>query len=501
MLHEQFHEVFAGLTRAYGKYTIGDNSNIKVEGTAKTISEPYTSKLWELHLTGKLGLGVIPINDENKCRWGCIDVDEYNLNLEDLSKKFKKKNIIICRSKSGGAHLFIFTKKFITAKLMIKKLKYICDSLNFSKYDLFPRQDKILTERGDTGNWLNMPYFNGEETDRYAIYDGKALSSERFLKWVEKFSLDNLDDLNLGGIDKPETSEDLLPSGPPCLQHLVKQGFPEGTRNNGLFNLGVYLRKAHPDDWEDKLEDMNLKYMNPPLKNREFSTVLYSLNKKEYNYKCNEQPIQAYCDRPRCLTCKFGVNDDGQMPSLNGITKISTDPPCYFLTIREKRIGPLKSEQIINFNFFKKVVFENLNILLPKVAEKLWIETVNDLMIKLEQVEAPDDSSNKGRLWELLERFCTGSTASEVQEDLLRGKAVIKKEITEFRINDFMEFLERHRFKEFKLHEVTAYLKNKGATHDSKKIKGKFTNVWQIPSFTKQQEAFTQPKIEKEAYE
>ena len=399
MLHEQFHEVFAGLTRAYGKYTIGDNSNIKVEGTAKTISEPYTSKLWELHLTGKLGLGVIPINDENKCRWGCIDVDEYNLNLEDLSKKFKKKNIIICRSKSGGAHLFIFTKKFITAKLMIKKLKYICDSLNFSKYDLFPRQDKILTERGDTGNWLNMPYFNGEETDRYAIYDGKALSSERFLKWVEKFSLDNLDDLNLGGIDKPETSEDLLPSGPPCLQHLVKQGFPEGTRNNGLFNLGVYLRKAHPDDWEDKLEDMNLKYMNPPLKNREFSTVLYSLNKKEYNYKCNEQPIQAYCDRPRCLTCKFGVNDDGQMPSLNGITKISTDPPCYFLTIREKRIGPLKSEQIINFNFFKKVVFENLNILLPKVAEKLWIETVNDLMIKLEQVEAPDDSSNKGRLW------------------------------------------------------------------------------------------------------
>ena len=58
MLHEQFHEVFAGLTRAYGKYTIGDNSNIKVEGTAKTISEPYTSKLWELHLTGKLGLGV-----------------------------------------------------------------------------------------------------------------------------------------------------------------------------------------------------------------------------------------------------------------------------------------------------------------------------------------------------------------------------------------------------------------------------------------------------------
>jgi hypothetical protein len=35
-----------------------------------------------------------------------------------------------------------------------------------------------------------------------------------------------------------------------------------------------------------------------------------------------------------------------------------------------------------------------------------------------------------------------------------------------------MEFLDRHRFKEFKLHEITAYLKNLGATHTGKKIKG-----------------------------
>ena len=41
-----------------------------------------------------------------------------------------------------------------------------------------------------------------------------------------------------------------------------------------------------------------------------------------------------------------------------------------------------------------------------------------------------------------------------------------------------MEFLDRHRFKEFKLNEITAYLKNLGAEHDSgKKLKGKFMNV------------------------
>ena len=64
-----------------------------------------------------------------------------------------------------------------------------------------------------------------------------------------------------------------------------------------------------------------------------------------------------------------------------------------------------------------------------------------------------------------------------------------------------MEFLDRHRFKEFKLNEITAYLKNLGANHSGKKIKGKFMNVWSIKNFETQDEEFTQPKIEKEAYE
>ena len=31
------------------------------------------------------------------------------------------------------------------------------------------RQTKLIND-DDVGSWLNMPYFNGDETDRYAIY-------------------------------------------------------------------------------------------------------------------------------------------------------------------------------------------------------------------------------------------------------------------------------------------------------------------------------------------
>ena len=501
MLPEDFFRIFPGLNRAYGQFFITERKGPKLDGYGKTVRESYEAKLWKEHLDGKTGLGVIPIDENNQCKWACLDVDDYSVDIEKISKQFVKKNLIVCRSKSGGAHIFIFTKKPVSASSMINKLKDIVKRFGFVKYDLRPQQTQLLNKE-DVGSWLNMPYFGGEQSDRYALYDGEVLTPDLFVKWVDKFAVDSLDDIDLGFIEKLNKSNEILPGGPPCLQELLSQGpLGEGSRNNGLFNLGVYLRKRFPDEWQEKLEEYNDIHLDPPLKPREFTSVLNSLDKKTYNYKCKDSPINAVCNRTKCLTREFGINDEGTMPILNSITKILTNPPQYFLTLSEKKVGPLSSKQVYSFIDFKQVVFENLDMLLPKINDRLWTETVNDLMSRVISVEAPKDSSNEGRLLDLLERFCTGSTSSTEIEDLLRSKAIIQETITEFRINDFMEFLDRHRFKEFKLHEITAYLKNLGATHSGKKVKGKFTNTWSVPNFQMQTEEFKQPTINKEAYE
>ena len=55
--------------------------------------------------------------ENNTCRWGCIDIDEYNFNHLVLITNIRKLKLplIVCRSKSGGAHVFLFTKKFVSA--------------------------------------------------------------------------------------------------------------------------------------------------------------------------------------------------------------------------------------------------------------------------------------------------------------------------------------------------------------------------------------------------
>jgi hypothetical protein len=42
-----------------------------------------------------------------------LDVDDYSVDLDKISKQFVNKNLLLCRSKSGGGHIFIFTKKFV----------------------------------------------------------------------------------------------------------------------------------------------------------------------------------------------------------------------------------------------------------------------------------------------------------------------------------------------------------------------------------------------------
>jgi hypothetical protein len=75
---DKFKHIFRGLELAYGTYAVSGNKNGKQTGKASIVRTPRTTELWEEHLSGKgSAIGIIPINEESQCVWGCIDVDEY----------------------------------------------------------------------------------------------------------------------------------------------------------------------------------------------------------------------------------------------------------------------------------------------------------------------------------------------------------------------------------------------------------------------------------------
>ena len=195
---EKFKNIFEGLDRAHGVTIVGESNGngTKVKGKSFVKREPITDELWQKHLDGTDSLGVIPINDDNKCKWGCIDIDSYaGFDHQKLINKIKqfKLPLVVCRSKSGGAHVFLFTKDYVSASLMQDKLNEIRSVLGYGGSEVFPKQ-RELKSKDDTGNFLNLPYYNGDDTVRscfnknaesvnlrtfYELYDATKITEEQ----------------------------------------------------------------------------------------------------------------------------------------------------------------------------------------------------------------------------------------------------------------------------------------------------------------------------------
>lgn len=481
---ERLAALFAGATEAHGTYVVSGQSDArgKAKGTPRTVREPVTLKLWEEHVAGGAGLGIIPIRSDSMASWGCIDIDTYPLDHAALLRQIDALGlpIVVCRSKSGGAHLFLFTTEPVPAGEIREALRRIAAGIGRSNCEIFPKQSEILVERGDLGNWLNMPYHDAERTMRYGMVLTGALSLEQFLEHAESRRITPTQLAEIAVRADQDTVED----GPPCLEHLVANGFEPGTRNNGLQQLGVYFKKAFPDEWEQKLEDFNRTRMNPPKSSAELQGIIRGLQKKDYGYRCQEPPLNAHCNRTVCVTRKNGVNVGGGivLPNFGALTKQDTSPPIWFLDVEGKRLE-LTTEQLMSQTMFQRAAMERLNTLPPKVKEPIWQETIRGLLENVTIIEAPKDASLHGVFDDLLETFCTNQYAGRSRDEILLDKAWTDGGTTYFRMSALRKFLTQQKFTDYDPPKIMARLRDLGGKAQQMNFKGLNRSVWAIPAF------------------
>ena len=453
MIMDKFKSIFLGLEIAYGQYQPGERGeNGKQKGKAFIVRGDVTNDLWSNHLEGKgAALGIIPITKDNSCRWGCIDIDEYNFDHLSLIKSIRKLNLplIVCRSKSGGAHVFLFTKENIPASLMQSKLKQMSVILGYEGSEIFPKQTEILVDRGDTGNFLNLPYFNEMKGLRYAFNDnGSAASLEEFYKLYDLLACGRQE------VEKIEIEEkkieEAFSGGPPCLNKLASIGFGEGSRNNALFNIAVYYKQSQPDSWEDEIVKANMKYMEPPLSNNEVQQLIKSVSRKGYDkYRCKDAPINAVCQAGLCRTKRFGVGyGEEEMPILGSLTKYTSNPPQWFLDVGETRIE-LKSEQIYSPNLFALACLDQANLIVPIPKPKDWKQHfLKPMMQDLQEVEPLESLNPMNEITGLLQDWTTNRQSARTLDDVFNKLPYTdeKREFTYFRMEDFYNFCKRNHW-------------------------------------------------------
>lgn len=505
---------FAGLERAHGTYEIGAGTRAdaknKLKGKALTKLEPVTIALWEDHIAGKQGIGIVPIRDDASCVFGAIDIDAYDgLDLPALEAKCSGLGLplIVCRSKSGGAHLYLFAAEALTAAEVRGSLVEWATALGYPKVEVFPKQI-AMAGANDIGNWINMPYFDSERTTRYAIHAGKAISAEQFLQLAQQRAVDRVA-LKAVAVIPALGLED----GPPCLQFLAREGFGEGNRNNGLFNIGVYCRLrsnadgqwlAGGETWQTAAFKMNEQFMSPPLNKREAHEVLSSVRRKAYFYLCNQPPIVSCCNKDICRQRRYGIgnghpdSDPGAAAFvLDNPRRVLTEPVTWIVTINAVDME-VTTEELMDQRLFRKKAIEKLKLHLPPIKGASWEPMIKRIVEEAQDVQAPADAGPEGRLMIMLEDFCTNHAEAKAKDELLLGRPWTEDARTLFRGKDFMRYLDQHHFRALNERAVWAVLRRNGAQHDTVRLKGKTLTVWSVPVFDRQTEEFNEIRAKTE---
>ena len=492
---KRFAAIFAGYDGAFGTYDLSrahTTEKGKVEGKALSLRGAPSPLDWQNHLSdSKKGLGIIPLRRDNTVKFMAIDVDDYRLKLEDVAKKVKDLPFVVCRSKSGGAHLYVFFKEPVLATVALAWLHDMAAQLGWGSSERFPKQTERYNDQ-DIGNWINIPYSGGQRTVRYALDpEGRAMSLDSFLDYAESKQVTEEELLGHSLLPALTSPSVLFEEGPPCLQHLeATGGFPDGTRNEGMFNVGVYLRKRFPDDWEDKMMPYAMELCDPPLTMPELANTVKSLKRKDYGYRCKQAPISAHCNRRECLKRMHGVGDThhGTTVELENVIKYDGDPVLWGMDIGGKRVL-VDTDVLYQQHRFNKLCMEVVNRCPTSMPPARWQRYLDDKIKNCDIVPVPEDASPEGQFNIYLDNFCYGRIQARSRDEISLGKPYRDEAHVHFRSSGLLKYLRQQSFRYESEHHIWQWLRKRQAENYFTTIKGKGMNVWKI----------SVPKVEDEA--
>jgi hypothetical protein len=483
---KRFKELFAGNMSYKGITKINSiaKENEKLEVNSYLEKKPVTNQDITDHLEGRQSIGLSPINEEGLCAFGVIDVDDYSPVVKKRLKNIYRYGIplIPFYSKSGGLHLYVFFKEPVKPDVV----KDILDELKLSiglpaNTEVFPKQRS--KDNSSFGSWINLPYFAADDKDnkrKLVKEDGKLACLAEALDYCEskKVTTKEL---------KAKLEELPLYDAPPCLQSLYISGVDE-YRNEFLFSAAVYCKNKYGEDqFEQELLAINSTFEDPLSEKEVHNTIIKTMNKKTYSYKCGMPPLCNVCNKKLCESRQFG-KDSGQIPSLSfeEFHQYLTEPPYYEWIVNGQALRFYKEEDIINQTAFRTLCMRKLHKLPKKLSDAKWTSIVNSALENVILHEADIESSmTAGGMWyKYTCDFFSTRKLADTQSQIKLGRIYKDEEMGcyIFRGTDYIEFMTTIKdFKGYSEAEMQNNLIDKGAKIISYLIGEREYKVWAIP--------------------
>lgn len=456
----KFAQLFAGRTNVWGTYKLTQiNSKGKQDGNGTTHHGTLTNEHYQRHLDGIEMLGVVPNLPDDTCSWFALDIDDYSIDHRKLRAEVARLEIpcVILRSKSGGAHLYGFVSGKISAALARKIVYKWVELLNVKKFDVYPRQDK---SDDNDGNWIILPYFGGDASDRYAFgINGEKLTVAQFeqLANASSITVEEAAEFSKTKNKKQKTETKIFDESPPCIEQVYRAGgMTEGSRNIFLSHMTVFYKKVDPDNWEELIIAFNQKFFDPPLSSEEVHTIIRNQKRRQFFYMCSSEPMKSMCKKEECFKRDYGIGQDHEIYgdiTIGTMTKIDSRPPIWIVTVQnDDKVWKVNcdTETLLAPRKFRQVVAEECNILLKSISQVKHDKLFGPLMKNSLVVEpAPEEVSIEGQVMNVFYDFCRDNIyRCKTIEDMVKGFPYYeeKERSIYFKVDDLLQrFRQQHR--------------------------------------------------------
>lgn len=492
-----FSKLFNGYEDAYGEYRVDKVDSIgKQTGKAMTHMCPASLNDYKQHLLGSRGIGIIPLLKNDTCWFGAIDIDikgdvklnESHAELEAKVRKYKLP-LMLFRSKSDGAHLYLFAKSPISAKVVQSKLAEFAGILGYGGCEVFPKQTTRIKKDGtDFGNWINIPLFGETRT---GLFEGKELDLKQSLATCEYLATTE-DELKNFSIVQNEEFND----APPCIQQMATVGVGDGGRNNSLFNFGIYFKKKFEDDWQEKLKEYNEEKVEPPLENGEIKELIKQIGRKEYFYTCATAPLCNFCDKKKCIKRKYGIggeskeSDEGSFVlPITGLTKYiagNNESFRWGVSTNEAMLE-FSTDELLSLDVHRRKFAELMNILIPSMKNKEFFTQMSYWMERCEIVYDPEDASESGEMKANIESWFTDKGGAKSCDEMMK-RIWWKEDDTGniyFILSHLVDYLvHQKKMRNISLHKISRFVQTKfGAEQTKLTVKKKRRNAYVIKGY------------------
>jgi len=463
-MEKEFIELFKGYE---GDFGMADMSNTSIDSDKNKIKpnyewagRPLTDNDYLNHLAGKKSIGIQPCKIDKTVQFGCIDVDPPDYGTFKIEKYLAliqqhKLPIVPILSKSGGLHCYVFLKESIPTIDLIEALKAFLLPLGLKPTtEVFPKQKELQKDdKGDIkpGNFINLPYYNNGDSNRYAIdKNNSKLSLEEFIKFANESRVGN--EALIKHVEEAHRNILLgtnpeFEDGPPCLALCSKSKLDDG-RDRFMYNYMVFAKKKYKDKWTDQVSKANYNYLEDPWDKAKLDSKIKAWSGKTAGHTCYEEPIKDKCMRSLCYKRPFGISSDSNsmFPEVQDFEMIAYTEPEYRFNVvmpNDDKIQVIipNTKSMVRQTEVLMYVFQQTGTAFEPIKPKDFRAKLNEWRKKGQDITPPKGTQIEDILEEELFQYCINSPQAPKRSHLNLGSCFTEEGFHYFRFNSFLEHL------------------------------------------------------------